>query len=456
MQEFSLERISGKIHYGRTKEYFKEVISSYNHANYRSATVVLWSVAVCDIIYKLQNLVDLYDDRAAKEILDTVTQIQSQDRKSSAWEVQLVEDVHKKTNLLDSSEYENLRFLQIQRHLSAHPVLNSERELHSPNKETVRSLIRNTLEGLLIKPPFYTQRIMGELLQDLSEAAHALNSKKKVRQYMESRYLSRTTPQVELNIFRSLWKLVFKLEDEECKKNRPVNLSAMNVIADRNEAALVDLLSGDKDYFGNIAAKGGALSALVMFLSTKDKLFDVLSEDAQLKIKHWIDIDPTGKIYGWFVKESLNDHSSDLLHWISEGDCQKLSTVHFEGLLRISDSQEWQESFCKIAATYYGYSSSFDQADDRFQIGITKYISMFDRDSLMLLANEISTNSQCYRRTRAREDYKIIRERIEELYKDDEFDYNAVLNFKRKVFRRSELKEDSEEEDAIDKENSES
>jgi hypothetical protein len=30
---------------------------------------MLWSVSVCDIIYKLQYLVDLYADSAAKEIL---------------------------------------------------------------------------------------------------------------------------------------------------------------------------------------------------------------------------------------------------------------------------------------------------------------------------------------------------------------------------------------------------
>lgn len=190
MKEFSLERISEQIHYGKTKDYFQEVLSSYNNGNYRSSVVMLWSVAICDIVYKLQNLIDLYDDAAAKEILRVVTTIQNEDYKSSAWEIKLLDEVHDKTYLLDSSEYEDLRYLQKQRHLSAHPVLNSERELHSPNKETVRSLLRNTLEGLLIKPPFYTQRIMKELLEDLAESADILNDEKKVKKYIESRYLS--------------------------------------------------------------------------------------------------------------------------------------------------------------------------------------------------------------------------------------------------------------------------
>ena len=229
MQEFSLERISEQIHYGKTKDYFQEVLSSYNNGNYRSSVVMLWSVAICDIVYKLQNLIDLYDDAAAKEILQEVTTIQNEDYKSSEWEIKLLDEVHNKTYLLDSSEYEDLRYLQKQRHLSAHPVLNSERELHTPNKETVRSLLRNTLEGLLIKPPFYTQRIMKELLEDLAESADVLNDRKKVKKYIESRYLSRTTPSVEINIFRSLWKLVFKLDNDECEKNRKINLHALEV-----------------------------------------------------------------------------------------------------------------------------------------------------------------------------------------------------------------------------------
>jgi hypothetical protein len=70
----------------------------------------------------------------------------------------------------------------------------------------VRALIRNTLEDLLIKPPFYTKKIIDELLEDIAEAAPALNTREKVKRYVESRYLSRLKPEVELSIYRSLWK----------------------------------------------------------------------------------------------------------------------------------------------------------------------------------------------------------------------------------------------------------
>lgn len=151
-----------------------------------------------------------------------MTRIQAQEPFSSAWEIKLVEDTFLKTRLLDAPEYENLKFLQKQRHLSAHPVLTQERELHAPNRETVRSLLRNTLEGLLIKPPFYTQHILNEMLTDLAEHRDALNDRYKVKAYVESRYLRRFKPTVETSTFKSLWKFTFKLENDECNANRRV------------------------------------------------------------------------------------------------------------------------------------------------------------------------------------------------------------------------------------------
>ncbi len=432
MQEFSLEKISENIHYGKTRDYFKEVYSSYTNQNYRSAVVMLWSVAVCDIVFKLQNLIDLYADASAKEILDSVTALQNANSKSSEWELKLIEDVHRKTNLLDTSEYENLRYLQQQRHLSAHPVLNSERELHSPNKETVRSLLRNTLEGLLIKPPFYTQHIMDELLADISETSAALNTRKKVKKYVVSRYLTRTTPAVELNMFRSLWKLVFKLDDDNCEKNRKINLYTLEVLAARNADQLVAFISGDVDYFSNIASTGNPLSHLVYFLSSNSNLFPLLSDDARLKIEHNVSTDEAGKTMGWFIKDNLDAHATDLESWIKSEEHPSFVPDQFNTLLQISDTEEWQECVCKLIATYYTVSLSYDQADKRFQVAIPTHINKFNKDALIYLAQEIEKNGQCHDRGRARQDYEVIKERIDELFNDD-FNYDDLPSFKNRV-----------------------
>ncbi|GAB2190272.1 hypothetical protein MAH1_18800 [Sessilibacter sp. MAH1] len=433
MHEYSLEKMAEKIHYGKTKEYFGEVLSSYHNENYRSAVVMLWSVAVCDIVYKLQSLIDLYGDASAKQLLDDVGEIQKNDPKSSSWELKLVEDVCEKTNLLDTSEYENLRYLQKQRHLSAHPVLNKERELHSPNKETVRSLLRNTLEDLLTKPPFYTQHILNELLNDISESKEILNTREKVRKYIENRYLSRTTQQVEVNIFRSLWKIVFKLENEQCNQNRLINLHVLEVIAQKNKAVLQEAIQGDMDFYSNIANSGDPLSYLVFFLSQNSELYPLLNDAARLKVEHCIAEDDVGKTVGWFVKESLEKHADDIEEWIKGEGRPVFTPEQFETILEMSDSDEWQERFCRIVSTYYGSSMNYDQADSRFQIAIPKFIRLFSKDAIRDLAQKIEGNSQCHDRRQARHDYTIIKERIDEIFEDGEFDYEDYYWFSRKL-----------------------
>lgn len=432
MQEFSLDRLSINIHSGKTATYFEEVLSSYNNGNYRSSVVMLWSVAVCDIVYKLQDLVDIYNDAAAKIILAEITRVQKSDPKSSLWELKLIDDVRDNTYLLDSAEYENLRYLQIQRHLSAHPVINSDKELHSPNKETVRSLIRNTLEGLLIKPPFYTQGILKELLQDISDTASALNTKSKIKEYVVSRYLSRVTPEVELNLFRSIWKLVFKLDNPECEKNRFINLRVLEVLATRNVVALENVIKGEKDYYSNIAPTGSPLSFLVYFISQHHAIYSLLNNDAQLKIKHCIETDPIGKTMGWFIKVSLNQHAADINNWIKSVNKLTFTVEQLDALSKIADSDEWQFNFCNILTTYYCESSNYDQANSRYQVSIPKYICLFNKDALNNLTSAINANSQCYGRARAQEDYVVIKDRIDALFNDD-FDYGQLNNFRRRV-----------------------
>ena len=43
---------SEDIYFAKTKEYFSEVISNYASGNYRSAVVMLYSVAICDLLFK--------------------------------------------------------------------------------------------------------------------------------------------------------------------------------------------------------------------------------------------------------------------------------------------------------------------------------------------------------------------------------------------------------------------
>jgi len=431
--DFSLENFAEKIHYGKTKSYFQEVMSSYQNGNYRSAVVMLWSVAVCDIVYKLQNLVDLYDDTHAKKILDELTNLQNADPKSSAWEIQLIDKAWKQTNLIDNLEHENLCYLQTQRHLSAHPILNSNRELYAPNKETVRALMRNTLEGLLIKPPFYTKKITDSFLADIAETALYLNTKEKFKKFIEGKYLSRLTPDVEISIYKSLWKLAFRTKNDNCNKNRKINRYTLDIIGKRHDSSILsEKIKGDVDYYSNISSDPIILNHLVFYLSKNKDFYEALDEAAKLKIKHHIENTENGRLCSWFLKDSLDDYYSDIIEMLKNKSDLTFSDNTFRYLLSISDTEEWQQLFCKILSIYYCMANSFDEADFRFEKAISPYLYLFDKDNLFFLIEEIEASSQVYRRRKASEDHKQIYQKLTQLC-GQELDLTPYPNFRNKL-----------------------
>ena len=432
MLEFSLENLSEKIHSCKTKKYFQEVLSSYHNGNYRSAVVMLWSVAVCDIVYKLQYLVDLYQDKQAKSILDGIEKSQTDNPKSPSWEFELIQHTHEHTNLLDNSEYANLVYLQQQRHLSAHPILDSDRQLHTPNKETARALIRNTLEDLLIKPPFYTKKIIDELSENIAEAAPALNTREKVKRYVESRYLSRLKPEVELSIYRSLWKFVFKLEDEKCTKNRVINLRTLEVIGNRKRESILNQIKEEKDYYSDVSSIPLTLDFLVIYLSKNPNIYDLLNEDAKIKIRHNVKTTNASKIWGWFVKKNLEKHYQDILSLIENDINFNFTEVELKFLFEIADTEEWQHLFCRIVSSYYCASKKFDEANYRFQEAISPSLEFFDKEAIVFLIERIEQNDQVYGRRKAKEEHKEIKKKLFQLH-GQEFDLNPYPYFKKNV-----------------------
>lgn len=145
MKEYSLENLYEKINNSKSKSYFAEVLSSYHNENYRSAIVMLWSVVVCDVFFKLQDLSQIYGDSSANSILESIKNTKARNEKSSVWEMDIINKVYKDTGLLNSVEYEKLKYIQKIRHLSSHPTLDENGQLFLPSKEEVRALLRNAL-----------------------------------------------------------------------------------------------------------------------------------------------------------------------------------------------------------------------------------------------------------------------------------------------------------------------
>ena len=429
LDEYSIEQRATQIFDARTKEYFSEVLSCYSAGNYRSSVVMLWSVAVCDLLFKLQNLVDLYGDAKAKDILTEIGKLQEDNERSPIWETRLVESVAEQTQLLDIAERENLLHLQRQRHLAAHPVVTANFQLHRPNRETARALIRNTLDGVLTKAPILSKQIVNELVGDLEQASGILIDDKRLKAYLESKYYNRFNPEVEKAVFKALWKFAFRLTDEKCDKNRAINYSAMRLLFGRNPGQFKTQIEADKDYFSTIATGGAPVVCLIHFLSREPQLYDLLADHAKAAVQHVAESDASSRCLAWFTAPNLQEHAEGLSEWIYGEKYPEIEPSTWTAIKDISDSPEWAKTVVRLANKYYAASRSYNTADRRFTESIRMQLEQYDLEDCLDLLEGIQKNSQTYGRGRAVEDHQAIRNRLLEI--DSKVDLSSYPNFNR-------------------------
>jgi hypothetical protein len=289
--------------------------------------------------------------------------------------------------------------------------------------------MRNTLEDLLIKPPFYTKKIMDELVKDIAELKAMLDSRKKVKKYIENKYLNRLKPEVQLAIYKTFWKFVFKLDEEECIKNRGINCKVLEVIGNRNSEEILEAIKGERDYYSEISSREKTLDYLGIYLSKNLSIYDLLNEDAKIKIEYHLKNTNTGKIIGWFLKDNLEQYYEDIISLIKGEKDLDFTSEQLQFLRKIDDSEEWEQKFCHIISSYYCASNCFDQADSRFQQAISPYLELFDKETIILLLQKIEQNTQTYGRGAARKEHEEIKKKLLQLLDGEEFNWTPYPHF---------------------------
>ncbi len=265
------------IYSSKTRTYFKEVISSYNNETFRSSIVMLYSTVISDLIIKLQELRDTDGDKTAETILSQIESKRIQKSNSgiqydSSWEREIVDKIAKQTNLIESHIKIKLDHLHDIRNLCAHPALSSEYELYRPSKEETVAFIKELYQEVLIKPPYYIGSVFDKLTDDLviqKENFH--DDYDTVKFYLEKRYFNRMPDKMIIQIFKKLWKFVFKKdEDQKCVDNRDINLRCIQVLVNLKKDLLFKEIRDDESYndFSPTPEKCGLL--IDLFISIPD------------------------------------------------------------------------------------------------------------------------------------------------------------------------------------------
>ncbi|WP_409296583.1 hypothetical protein V1498_01595 [Peribacillus sp. SCS-26] len=417
----SIEYKVESIYHTKTKEYFNEVFSSYNNGNYRSAMVMLYSVVVCDLIYKLQELSERYNDSTAVSILEKIKEEQKENPGNSKWENTFITEIKERTNLLETQDALNIDYLRNHRHLSAHPVLDQLDMLVTPNKETVRANITNMLEGILCKAPLLSKKFISTFLEDLVSVKDQLIKDNEFENYLNSKYLSKINKPTEEKLFRDLWKFTFRLDDAQTNDNRDVIFRALLVLYKKDKVSFNILIDSDKNYFSHINLHNEKiLNSIVEFMSLFPEVFNSLEESAKLilnnKATHNFDIF-TKSI---FLSESISKHLEAIQSRVEDALIPgRLSESGRKLLFKVSQEHGVVNQFLDLLIYLFSISRTYDRADINFQNYISVYGDLFSKEQFIKILEAINKNKQIYERRQAWQDNNTLKEIINKRFQDE-------------------------------------
>lgn len=431
MGDFSIEIESERIDNPRTREYFREVYRCYTDGSHRSAVVMLWSVVICDLLFKVQEL-DSLGDPTGRAIVTEITGMQQAKPHSPEWEERLVTLVQEKTHLLDASERVNIDTLQKHRHLSAHPVMTAATyELFSPNRETVRAHIRNALEAVLTKPALMSRKIWDAFAEDLERIAtvlpYEMGDDGDLRRYLDERYFRRLAPAVLEKIFRSLWRMVFRSTDARCEKSRPIFHRALRLLyAKRTE--LFDAIAADADWYSDIAHTGSPMKELVSFLAVDPRVYGRLREASKVLVRTHAEADADLGALAWFLSPSLTAHFDAIRTKQTNERSYELRPETMNRLAARATDEGQLPAFRDLAVFLYGKSWTYDTADKRFKHMVEPHLAELTDAQLRGLLAGIEANNQTYNRGRASTEHPKIKEACDRVLGAN-FDYGPFPRF---------------------------
>ena len=383
-----------KIINRKTREYFSEVVSSYNNCNYRAAVVMLYTVAICDILYKLKDLSELYGDTNASELLSKYVKHQNGQKESfskSSWEYDLLSDA-KNAGLIDSVLFSELTTVYNYRNMSAHPILDQNYELCSPSKEITIALILAVFDRLLSQPPLYISKVIDSMSEDLAKRKSILLADRTLLcSSINDKYLSHLNEKYVIQVFKAFWKFCFILENEDCHENREINIEVLRLILEAKHGVVEKEIKEDPIHF-RCSLNDECVGSLVVLLSEYPKLYNLFRKEDQTTINSFLNRNSRFKTISWFLFDSIGS----FFDWLI-----KEKAIVYEDFF-INKMNTFFEHNGKSGQLYdyylfcYSESYSFESAKNRWFKLISPVVDCLSKNQLEQLIEIINNNSQIY------------------------------------------------------------
>lgn len=385
----------------KTRELFKEVLSAYVIENYRSAIVMLYSVTICDLYYKLIDLRDVYEDKAATEILTEASKL-SDDATRKTWERSLIAKIQEKTSLLSQESRAAIEHLHQLRNFSAHPTFNpSTYELLVPSKEETVACMKEMLHHVLLQPCYFGRNVIDTMLEDLDRFRDSFDQGyEQWKEFLVRKYYSHVLPGRIAPWFASLWSLCFKKpDDEKSNRNRKQLGFAVRALLDCHKQESVAALIREPDRYGIDPSIATVLSAINLLTFHSD-LYKHLNEETKSVIRTASRNDVNMMALAFFLSPSLSKHMTMLdekMEWPRPGK-SPISPKVAERLFAIASDCGSGSLILDHYVSWYACSRNFDMANERFDIFVAPFLSDMEKHHFEKLLTETNQNFQIYGR----------------------------------------------------------
>lgn len=417
MTNYNIDTLLGRIQDPRTREYMDEVLSCYYSKNYRSVIVMLYSVVICDLIFKLQRMVDIYNDNVSNRILSEIEKLQTDNPTSPFWENTLRDELVQNHRIISTAEASHIEALQKERHLCAHPVIKNSAELHKPNPASVYAHIITALDEILTRPVLLENSLLELILDDIAAQRKILRKADEFLLYIREKFLEKIkSPEIEQRLIINLWKIVFKLTNEDAKKNRKINLLLLNELCNRNENSLKNvILKNAEKLSANVNISDlDTLSSFVTFLNSHVYLYECLTKPFKITLEAQIDKYSIIKNISFFLHDDLKVFYEELLMTVAEDDEWKYQ-------MKFIEKKFSKEDALRIPISIFGRSESFDDAYSNYSIFIKPFLKDMTENNMVAVFEAIKNNGQirwCYK---VQDKYHILKATAVKLNPDFDF-----------------------------------
>ena len=409
---FTIEDLIEKINEPKSKELFRDVYATYAQGQYRATVVMLWTVVVCDLIYKLQYLRDVYNDSTAISILNEIENKQKKNPKNPEWENYLLQVVKDRTQFIDNIEKEALENLQKQRNICAHPIITNNNILFQPSQELTRALMRTALDSILLKTPLLAKEYIKTILEDFEKRKNDFGPwDDTFERYFQNRYLQHLTVEQILKLYKLLWRLVFSPHNDKEKLNITINARMLEYILNNYNTNCIDFMKKSIDTYTFDNSCLDSVNIFRAFMIRHSSIYRILSEQTKALFeatnKTFIN-----KLQFYRVTENDFNQCIDKIKECFKNRSEIISdpNIYSFSLSLKEKAKEYNalQVYYNLCIEWYAGSSSFDEANLLFDSLIKFNYMDFDKNNILKLIDSSAKNSQTYYRHRANDDHKLL------------------------------------------------